>query len=221
MNNKILVSNLSLIKKDQKILDDISLDLRVGKTYLIYGRNGAGKTSLFKCLLGLEKRFDGIINFPQGTKTYLPEDEDIPDQILVGDYLKSFTEILKDEGRYLPKLHEFLSKKFKINTFSNKYFGEISKGMKKLIFITIALISNSELVVLDEPFEGLDIINKEILVEILTNKLKKDRIVLLSSHEIGGINKRFDYLISLKEGRITKFLDTNSKTTYKQILSYI
>lgn len=219
--SNIKINNLSLIKKGERILENICLELIEGEKYLIYGRNGAGKSTLFKCITGLEKAYQGVVKLNGNTVTYLPENEDIPDQIKVQSYMNSFVNIFREKGRYLPETHMYLEKEFNLTAFSNSYFGEISKGMKKLVFLTITLISDSHLIVLDEPLEGLDMINKEFLIDFLSSEAAKGKIIFLSSHEISSLNRKFDHLISLRKGRITKIFQNQEDLTYKKMLSFI
>lgn len=230
MIKNIVIRNLSLQKKGNIILEDISLKLLPGVSYLLYGRNGAGKSSLLKCLVGLDNAFTGDIYFndpksknPAGifTRIYLPENLNIPAQIKVGDYIESFVKIYKEQNRYRYTLHKELKECFKIEKFDSKYFGELSKGMKKLVFISTVLISDSDLIVLDEPFEGLDLIRKEEVVNILLQQTDEDRIVVLTSHEIARMNTKFDCLISIKEGNVTQIRNKHEKPSYEEMLTFI
>lgn len=227
---KFIIEELFLQKKENKILEDISLEFHVGVSYLLYGRNGAGKSSLLKCLAGIEKNYKGNIygscagnNLPAMNvrKAYLPENIDIPNQIKVKDYIDSFIKIYTAQGRYDKDLHQLLNERFNINSFVDQYFGELSKGMQKLVLITIVLMSCSDLIVLDEPFEGLDLISKEELLNVLLQITANGCIVVLSSHEVARMNTKFDCLISMKEGRITNIRDKQKKPTYEEMLSFI
>lgn len=227
---EIIANNLCLDIRSKTVLKDISVTFNSGLTYLLYGRNGAGKSSLINCLLNFEKGFEGQLLFLKNgeklrqenlKKAYLPEELDMPVEIKIDDFQNSFKMLLEDEQRFNDRLFKYLSEKFELDSFEAKKFGQLSKGMKKLILISTILSSESDLIVLDEPLEGLDSLCKEYLIEILVNEARKGKIVIISSHEIATINNRFDSIISLKNGRITKILSKNEVEDYKELLSLI
>ncbi|MTI86968.1 MAG: ABC transporter ATP-binding protein [Balneolaceae bacterium] len=227
---KVLVEDLSLKKGSKEILSKVSISFASGQTHLLYGRNGAGKSSLIKCLLGFERKFRGEIRFEQDgveirggelKKTFLPELIDMPDQIKIKEYIHSYSMLLGDQGRFDEELFDSLCKKFEIDSYAAKKFGQLSKGMKKLILIALTLSSEPDLIILDEPLEGLDLISKEHLVEILMNESEKGRIVVVSSHEVASLQNRFDAMISLRDGKITKELKKGEMVEYEQLLKLI
>jgi len=225
---RIEISGLNLDYKHERVLRDVNISFSSCKSYLVIGRNGAGKTSLFNCLTGFESDYIGKINFTYKEKNVtnikiscFPELFEIPDNILVKKYVESFVEIYKMQKRYLPELHEKLKEKFDLANFENKQFGALSKGMKKLVFLTLTLISESDLILLDEPFEGLDLIGKDIIIDVINSEKEKGRILIISSHEVMGINSHFDELVCLKKGEIVSRLLKNDDREYENILNMI
>ncbi|WP_421775473.1 ATP-binding cassette domain-containing protein [Gracilimonas sp.] len=227
---EIKIDSLCLDAGKKKVLEDVSITFNSGFTYLIYGRNGAGKSSLIECLLNLNRSYNGTCTFLKDgenlsaknlKKTYLPEELEMPRGIRIKDFQNSFRMLLEAEQRFNKSLHKYICEKFELDSFDAKEIGHLSKGMKKLILISIVLSSESDLLVLDEPLEGLDTISKEYLIEVLINEAKKGRIIIISSHEIATINNRFDRVISMRNGRITRVILKDERLEYNELLSLI
>lgn len=225
-STQIIVNNLSVSINGAYILKKINLQFIEGKSYLLYGRNGAGKTTFIKSIVGLQENFQGDIHFKLKQSatlriSYLQENVSISEHIKVKDYINSFILLYKNmdlfnEGHYIK-----LSEIFEINKYINKTFGSLSKGMKKMVLLCISFMKESNALVLDEPFEGLDIVIKEKLSKFLLNEAKKGKILLISSHEIAEVFDRFDYVIGMKKGRITAIAGKDIKREYQDLLTQI
>lgn len=224
--NSIKIEQLGLQKKNSHILNHINLELYAGQSYLLYGKNGAGKTSLLKCVAGLEKRYVGDISY-QGEASlehilsYLPDSYTLHDSILVGKYIQSFRLLLVSNGLFDEDRFHRTFDMFNINSFRNKKFGSLSKGMIKMVFITITLMKTSNFIVLDEPFEGLDIAMKKCLLELLIDEVTNGKLLIVSSHEVAEVYKKFDQLIGIKGGEITSILNREEILDYKELIHQI
>ncbi|MFY0698403.1 MAG: ABC transporter ATP-binding protein [Balneola sp.] len=223
---RIEIQSLNLIIKEQAILNDITFEFKSGLSYLLLGRNGAGKSSLLNCILNLVKNFKGNINYEGFERSFpkcslLPELLEVPDGIIAREYLDSFVELLKREKRFDIESYEKIKNQFEIQEFEKKSFKELSKGMKKQLYICLILAAQSELVVLDEPFEGLDLVSKEFLIDQLLNKIDNGTIVIASSHELAMIYDKFDYILCLKKGGISNIVSKSSLTSYEELLNSV
>lgn len=223
---KIIVSGINLSKKGSKILQNISFELKSGNSYLLYGKNGAGKSSLIRCLTGMEQGVDGEIKHQREVdfeikKTILPEIIDVPGEISVDKYIESFVRIFRKQDRYKEGFHKYLNKELEIDSFRRKAFSELSKGMIKRVFISIALMAESDFLIFDEPFEGIDVLLKEKIIELLSDQAKREKIVFLSTHELSLIENRFDYYIGLKKGNISRIVSKKENLNYQQLLADI
>ena len=224
--NKIIIDNITLKKKNELILSDIYIELKMGHSYLLYGKNGAGKTSLLRCITGLEKGFKGEI-YVNGEVhheqliTYLPDSFNLHDSIVIGKYIQSFRILLESSGLFDEERFNQAYDMFNIKSFRDKNFGSLSKGMIKMFFITITLMKTSNLIVLDEPFEGLDITMKKSLLELLIDEITKGKLLIVSSHEVAEVYKKFDQLIGIKGGKITSILNKEEVFNYEELIHQI
>lgn len=221
--NRINIVNLIFEKKGNLILNQIDLELNAGQSYLLFGKNGAGKTSLLRCMTGLEKSYKGSINYSDESSldqkvTYLPDTYSLHDTIVIGKYIQSFRLLFEfnglfDEVRFNKTYHMF-----NIHSFSDKNFGSLSKGMIKMVFITITMMKKSKFIVLDEPFEGLDIVMKKGLLELLIEEVSNGKLLIVSSHEVAEIYKQFEQLIGIKEGKITSIINRDEIFSYEELI---
>tara|TARA_R100001143_G_scaffold63475_1_gene70815 strand:+ start:2175 stop:2855 length:681 start_codon:yes stop_codon:yes gene_type:complete len=224
--NKIIIDNITLQKGNELILNDIKIELRVGHSYLLYGKNGAGKTSLLRCLTGMEKSFKGNISSNGDDSvdqniTYLPDTYSLHDTIEIGAYIQSFRLLFEANGLFDAERFKRTHDMFNINSFLDKNFGSLSKGMIKMVFITITMMKKSNLIVLDEPFEGLDIAMKKGLLELLMDEVSRDKLLIVSSHEVAEIYKQFDQLLGIRGGKITSVLNKGEAFTYEELIQQI
>lgn len=224
--NRIKIENLIFKKKSNLILNQIELDLNAGQSYLLYGKNGAGKTSLLRCLTGLEKSFNGSISYNDDASvdknvTFLPDTYSLHDSIVIGKYIQSFRLLFESNGLFDEDRFNKAYQMFNIPSFSDKNFGSLSKGMIKKVFITITMMKKSKFNVLDEPFEGLDIVMKKGLLELLVEEVSNGKLLIVSSHEVAEIYKQFDHLIGIKEGKITSILNREEVFSYEELINQI
>jgi len=224
--NRLRVNNLSLKKGNEIILQKISLELTSGQSYLLYGKNGAGKTSLLRCLVGLETSSHGEVSLNPSVNiteitSFLPSTNKLPNSLNVGNYIRSFNDLFDSTGQFDKALFEKVYEMFQIKSFEDKKFGELSKGMAKMVFITISLMKKSDFIVLDEPFEALDITMKIALLQLLLAEVANGKMLLVSSHEIAETYKHFDHLIGIKKGLIASILQRDNITDYQELINQI
>lgn len=220
---KIDITELGL-GKDNIILSDINLTLESGSSYLLVGRIGAGKSSLMNCILGFEDRFEGAITISENReikKSFLPENFLVPDTVKGKDYLDSFIKILKDQNRFLASEFESFKIEFGIDSYWEKPLGSLSKGMKKAIFLCITLMAQSDMIVLDEPFEGFDPVLKEAISKKIQQRKEQGALVVVSSHEVESYVESFDVMVCIKKGMITDKISSPSRENYSNYLNLI
>jgi len=178
----------------------------------IIGLNGEGKTSMIKAILGLNQNknyelyIDSSIEENKSINnllriSYVPEIPSNELNFTVKEYLQLNAMI--NSSRNDTDL-ENLTDKFKLNEYLSQRFSVISKGTKKRVLIVAALQADWELIVLDEPFEGLDIIQRDILKEFLI-KESRGRYILISSHEVLELKQFCSSIIKVDQRKVYEF----------------
>ncbi|NHN27375.1 ABC transporter ATP-binding protein [Flavobacterium jejuense] len=206
------------------ILNDINFTINSGEIAVIYGVNGAGKTTLIKCMIDLIK-YDGVVKL-------IPNDKN-----QIGIYLghEVLIEKLKvSEYLYLAGHLKNLSKeeiKNKINTLADKLnfiehlndlISNVSFGTKTKVLLAASVINSPKLLILDEPFTGLDLIIVDEVVALL-KELKKDNCtIFISSHQVNILEDIIDKIFILKNKEIIYNGSVNKNTDLTNfVLSYL
>lgn len=166
-----------------------NLKIKSGKIYLIKGENGSGKSTLIKLLLGLIKPDEGFINKSRLKVSYLPEIINFPPYIKVSRYLEGAAR-LKGINDYM-----FLVDYFDLPL--NKAIFELSKGNKQKLALIITFLGEANLIVLDEPFNGLDDKAAQKLIELIKTKKALNQSFIISTHNYPYLNNIYDEIISL------------------------
>jgi ABC-2 type transport system ATP-binding protein len=182
----------------KQVLQNISVTFEKGKVYGIVGENGAGKTTLFRCLAGLEP-CEGKVLYENGPlKNRLGFLETEPwffPKITGGEYLQ-----LMCTARHTP-----LPDLGKANLFDlplGQYATSYSTGMKKKLALTAILLVENEVLVLDEPFNGVDIHSNLIITEIILRLKRLQKTVLLASHIFATLQDTCDVIYPMQDGRL-------------------
>jgi ABC-2 type transport system ATP-binding protein len=193
-------------KKHPPLFDGLTCDLLPGSIVGLLGKNGAGKTSLLKLMIGLLRPTGGTVNImgqhPANRDPsllqdiyFLPEEFYFP-----GVTIRNF---VKANSGFYPRFDGELLKR-SIADFElpeNKSISQLSYGQKKKFLIAFGLSTKCRLLVLDEPTNGLDIPSKSIFRKVLAGTLDEDQLVIISTHQVRDVENLIDRVLMLEKGR--------------------
>jgi len=193
----IRISNLYKRYGSNVILNNISFHFLKNTKYLIEGVNGSGKTTLIKCILK-QIEYDGFIDCDKEI-SYCPDTLVFPNYVSVYSFIKCFSQLTNKNKNFEIELEECLTM-FNMTKYKYSFIGGLSKGQKQKINIINSLLKHSDILILDEPTNGLDLESKNYLVEELN---KTNKTVLLISHE--ELNGLKDFIkLRICKNEITK-----------------
>lgn len=199
----------------KQVLKDINLTFNRGEINGIVGENGAGKTTFFKCIAGLED-FEGKITYDRGilknTLGFLPTNPFFLSKITGYEYLQLLCNARNVSVKNWDANNIF---DLPLNQFADTY----STGMKKKLALTATLLQQNEVFILDEPFNGVDIQSNMVIQEVLKKLKELNKIVLLSSHIFSTLNDSCDFLHHLKEGKIVRSVEKKDFKTIEEDLT--
>ena len=191
-----VLKNVSKTYSGKKVVDNISLTLEKPGVYGLLGTNGAGKTTTIRMLLGIIKKDSGEITW-NGKKVdrksvnfgYLPEERGVYPKTKIFDQLMYFAELKGMNKQVAEKEINKWAKTLKVEEYLQQPAEKLSKGNQQKIQFMTAVIHNPELVVLDEPFSGLDPVKTEILKNIIINLVKDGKYIIMSAHQMATIEE--------------------------------
>lgn len=201
------IKNYSKTIKGNDVLKNINLELELGHVYSFHGRNGCGKSMLFKAICGFIYPTDGEILI-DGKK--LLRDMDVPESI--GALIENPGFVLNLTGYENLKLLADINHKITdetINVFldlmhlnNHKVYKQYSLGMKQRLAIAQALMENPKLIILDEPMNALDQEHVEIVKELILQKRNAGALILLASHNKDDLKDLSDFIYEMENGEI-------------------
>ncbi len=217
MTAAIHAANITVAYGRKTAVDDVSLSIPTGSVYALLGRNGAGKSSLVRCLLG-QLRPDG------GSVTLFGEDvwrkrAALMDRIgVVGEEPDAPAEMkVRDLGWFSSRLYSrwnksaFEERVARFGIASDAKFGNLSKGQKKQVTLALALATSPELLVLDDPTLGLDVVaRKSLFEEVIAHMADYGITVLITSHDLAAVEAVADRVGILRAGKLV--LDEETET---------
>lgn len=208
----IKITGLTKNYGNNEVLKEINMNFSRGKVYGIVGENGAGKTTFFRCIAGLESYKGSIISDLRPLKNHLG--------LLLTDPFffskitgKEYIQLLCNARN---KKHINLHQKNIFDLPLNQYASTYSTGMKKKLAITAILLQENEYFIFDEPFNGVDIQSNIILTEIILKLKELDKIVLVSSHIFSTLSDTCDEIHLFKKGQQIRSVQKADFTALEQ-----
>lgn len=202
----------------QKAVDDISLSVEKGQIFGLLGPNGAGKTTLIRMITGIFYPDEGEIIF-DGKKFnpvedvsligYMPEERGLYKKMKIGEqtlYLAQLKGLDKQDA--MKKIKEWFIK-FEMESWWNKKVEDLSKGMQQKLQFVTTVLHEPKLIILDEPFSGLDPVNSNLIKDEIFNLAKKGATIIFSTHRMEQVEEICDHIALVNKGK--KILDGTVK----------
>lgn len=206
--------NLKKYFATQKAVDDISLSIDKGTIYGLLGPNGAGKTTLIRMITGIFFPDEGEI-FLDGKKFdpvndvakigYMPEERGLYKKMKIGEqalYLAQLKGLSRNEA--MSRIKEWFVK-LEMQSWWNKKVEDLSKGMSQKLQFVITVLHEPKLIILDEPFSGLDPVNSNLIKDEIFNLSKKGSTIIFSTHRMEQVEEICDNIALINKGK--KILD--------------
>jgi len=201
-------NNVSKSFVGKQAVDNISFTLDKPGVFGLLGTNGAGKTTTIRMLLGIIKKDSGEIKW-NGEKVerknvnfgYLPEERGVYPKTKIHDQLMYFAELKGMNKAEADISIKKWAKELKVEEYMNMTAEKLSKGNQQKIQFMTAVIHNPELVVLDEPFSGLDPVNTELIKNIIVSLVASGKYIIMSAHQMVTIEEFCSDILILNKGK--------------------
>ena len=194
---------------EKEVLKGVSFIAEGGKAFGLLGRNGAGKTTSIRILMNVfpansgEVIVDGKpIDYSKVGIGYLPEERGLYAKKIILDQLVYFAELHGMNSKDAVRAVDYWLKRLGMMEYRNKRLNTLSKGNQQKIQLITALAHNPDIVILDEPFSGLDPVNAMLLKDVVKEEIAKGKIVLFSSHQMSYIEEFCDSIAIINAGKI-------------------
>ncbi len=212
----------------QKAVDDISFDIQKGSIFGLLGPNGAGKTTLLRMITGIfypdsgtiqldGKQFDPLMDIRE--IGYMPEERGLYKKMKIGEqalYLAQLRGLSKADAMVKIK---YWFEKFEMQSWWNKNVEDLSKGMSQKLQFVITVLHEPKLIILDEPFSGLDPLNANLIKDEIYNLAKKGATIIFSTHRMEQVEEICDHIVLVNLGK--KILDGTVADIKQQFKEYI
>lgn len=204
----LVLNNVSKTFVGKIAVDNISFELNKPGVFGLLGTNGAGKTTTIRMLLGIIKKDSGEITWNGKSVErksvnfgYLPEERGVYPKTKIYNQLMYFAELKGMKKEDADESIKNWAKKLKVEEYLDKPAEKLSKGNQQKIQFMTAVIHNPELLVLDEPFSGLDPVNTELLKNIIINLVKEGKYIIMSAHQMATIEEFCSDILILNKGK--------------------
>lgn len=176
--------------------------------YGLLGTNGAGKTTTIRMILGIIKKTSGTITW-NGKEVkrenvnfgYMPEERGVYPKTKIYDQLMYFARLKGMKQKDADKAIDYWLKRLDMEEYRNMLAEKLSKGNQQKIQFIISVMNDPELIVLDEPFSGLDPVNTETLKEVMKELIKENKYIIMSSHQMASVEEFCTDLTILNRGK--------------------
>ena len=220
--------NLKKYYATQKAVDDISFSLEEGSIFGLLGPNGAGKTTLLRMITGIFFPDEGEIVFNGKTFNplkdnlfigYMPEERGLYKKMKIGEQALYLAQLKGLSYKDAMEKTKYWFRRMEMETWWNKKIEDLSKGMSQKLQFVITVLHDPKLIILDEPFSGLDPVNANIIKDEIFQLAKNGATVIFSTHRMEQVEEICDHIVLVNQGK--KILDgtvNNIKQEFKENL---
>lgn len=210
MNQLLDIKNLTKKYYNKVALEDVTLSFEKGKIYGLMGPNGSGKTTLMKVIIGLHKQTSGevfINDNPLSYKTkafvsYMPTENFLYDSFKVKDVVKYYADMYPDfKSDYAMQILK------EINVDTEFRVSKLSSGLVGKLKVALALSRDTLIYMLDEPLNGVDILARDAIIDLIVKAYSEDKVIIVSSHLVSELEKILDSVVFIKNGKVELFGD--------------
>ncbi|WP_407271760.1 ABC transporter ATP-binding protein [Radiobacillus sp. PE A8.2] len=212
---RLTIENLTVAIRDTVLLDNINIEILPGKVTALVGHNGAGKSTLMKTILGWQDKKAGevFINGISQEKdfllfkqqlSYIPEEPLLISELTTMQHFQLYAKSYQlDQQAFLEKA-KYYTNALEIDDKLDEYPESLSKGMRQKVQMICSLLPDVPLLLIDEPFMGLDIYASELLEKIIAEKASNGTTILITTHQLERLANLADDYIMLQQGKITE-----------------
>jgi len=211
MENIIELSDVTKTFGHVKAVDNLSLAVPKGSIYGFIGPNGSGKTTTIRMIMKIFYPDSGTIRVDGREHSsrrlsnvgYLPEDRGLYKKMKLGELLRFHGEL--NEGTDLKKRADFWLERLDLASYRDKKVETLSKGMRQKLQFIATILHMPEIIILDEPFSGLDPVNADTMKNVILDLQKQGATIIFSTHDMAMAEKMCDYIFMIYRGK--KVLD--------------
>lgn len=208
-NASVILDNITKKFGEFTAVDNLSLAVRPGRIYGLLGPNGAGKTTTIRMIVNITVPDSGQIRLfgqritpeLQDRIGYLPEERGLYKKMRIGEQLRFFAELKNVRGKEIEQRIDLWLARLNLTEWKNKKAMELSKGMQQKAQFITAILHEPDLLILDEPFSGLDPVNVELLKEIVLDLKSAGRTIIFSTHQMELAEKICDDICLINRSR--------------------
>ena len=205
----LTIQNVSKNFGDLKALEDISFDVRDGQILGLIGQNGAGKSTTFHSILNFLS-YQGKITWNDQPITesifdeigYLPEERSLMPKLTIEQQIINLARLKNKSAKEIRPQIDMWLQKFAVKGTKKDKIKDLSKGNQQKVQLICTLIHNPKLIILDEPFSGLDPVNSDLLKQAILSAKEQGAAIIFSSHDMANVEEICDKLVMLRNGQI-------------------
>ena len=206
---KLEVKNINKYYGAKQVLNDVSFSVNAGQTLGLLGRNGHGKSTTMKIIMGIIYSDGGevLVDGQKLTQTkfklgYLPEERGLYPKSTILEQMIYFARLRGLGSNEAKRSSLYLLEKLEMTEYINKKAATLSKGNQQKIQLAISLINEPDIIILDEPYSGLDPVNSKLLQEVVEENAAQNKVILFSSHQLNTVEAFCKDICIINNGQV-------------------